>query len=155
MKKSIIQQASTSSLPVFGTYLSNRKQANSTSSPASPSVLQSKVKAKLRFTLILEQTLSACHFASLGLYFLFFQCYVCICNFLQPEWRPVAVFYLLSTSPASFRFLEDSPTRNVPTKQKHQNPGEGEALQTHSPPHMYRGYACDVSVGGSHCEYAH
>ncbi len=75
---------------MIGIYLSSRKHANSVSLFIIFSAPQ-WVKAKPRFTLVLERALSACRFTSLGLYFLFFLRFVHICNFLRSEWCPVAV----------------------------------------------------------------
>ncbi len=65
----------------FQTYLDavwhlpvQQKQANSTSLfiPSLSFSARKRLKAKLRFTLVLDQALYACRFASQGLYFLFF-----------------------------------------------------------------------------------
>ncbi len=113
---------------LFGTYLSNREQANSASLfiPSLSFSARKRLKAKLRFTLVLERALSACRFASLGLYFLFFTA-ICISS----------IFSGLNGVESSLPHLcalicwgkhTNSPPRNVPTKPKHQNTGRGQEV---------------------------
>ncbi len=111
-----------------GTYLSNRKQDNS-ASLFIPSLLPSawkQVKAEWRFTLVLEEALSACCFASLGLYFP-----------LLSVMSTFAIFSRLNSveSLCSLHFhphlnaavlwgnCSHFSSRNTPTKPKHQNTG--------------------------------
>ncbi len=96
---------------------------------------QKRLRVKLRFAVILEWALSACRFASPGLFFLFFCRYSHICNFLCSEWHPVTV---LLASPVCYHLL--GQTHPLPVKEKswqNQNfilQAEGGALQMLSPP---------------------
>ncbi len=121
--------ASTSPLLVFGTNLSDKKQANSASLfiPSLSFSAQRPVKAILRVTSFRNKHyLLAFHLTRA--IFPFLHRYVHIHHFSRSEWRPVAIFYPCRTTHGrcfSWGKLTHSPPTFVPTKPNHQNTGRG------------------------------
>ncbi len=141
--RGILKKKEKESLPlVFGTYLSNREQANSVSLFIL-SLLQCSKVAESQTEI---HSCSGTSFISLlfcltRTIFTFLCQNVCIRNFLWSKWRPVTMFYPLSTPPARCDFLGEThplPTQKCPNLTKTSKYRQ-RALQTQSPQHTSRG----------------
>ncbi len=116
-------------MPGFlGTYLSNRKHASSSLLviPSLSFSARKQVRTKMRFTVALEQVLSACRF----LYFTTTSALAVLYGLNGIQSLVLCVMCFIHFQLHLLAFIgwwkhNHSPPRNIPAKPKHQNTGRG------------------------------